>query len=479
METMKLGLSDIACTVRTYPLLLSGLLLFWVWQLSFFQGPSFVLSKPALLPEAFPAIAPFVGAAFFAYLAAALFWRRAPILYGAKGFDAACTLALSLGVVMTILLPLAGIGDDTEQLACFVIGSVAMGVGSALFNMQIGFTVARIPQRLVPYASVIPIVGGSMVLAVIMRASTVAQCVILVLLPIGFVLLLRRARSARDARRYYRLGADSRPKPPRRYFATAFMHGISMGILFSLLALEPVGELGPVLQPASFLVGAALVALCVYKLRMDYNGLLYKIGIPLLSLGLLMMALLPDVGLVGGAVYLVGYCFINVIMMCLNMYFVAGLGFSPVYIIGFSTLAMVLGQVIGIALGPCLSFVLGPDLAVLLMGCGIAFALPVAALYCLDEKNMLSGWGSVKIERGEDRPRDHTLRLVSVEYGLSGRETDVLELVARGNTRKVVASSLHLSEDTVKTYLKTLYAKLGVHTKQEVLDLLEQKERER
>jgi DNA-binding NarL/FixJ family response regulator len=45
---------------------------------------------------------------------------------------------------------------------------------------------------------------------------------------------------------------------------------------------------------------------------------------------------------------------------------------------------------------------------------------------------------------------------------LSMREREVLALVARGMTNREVAHELYLSVDTVKTYVKRLYSKMGV-----------------
>lgn len=44
---------------------------------------------------------------------------------------------------------------------------------------------------------------------------------------------------------------------------------------------------------------------------------------------------------------------------------------------------------------------------------------------------------------------------------LSGRERDLLELAAAGHTTPEIASRLHLSPNTVKTYWQRLYEKLG------------------
>jgi two-component system, NarL family, response regulator LiaR len=48
---------------------------------------------------------------------------------------------------------------------------------------------------------------------------------------------------------------------------------------------------------------------------------------------------------------------------------------------------------------------------------------------------------------------------------LSDRESEVLALIARGLTNAQIAEELYLSIETVKTYVKRLYAKLDVHNR--------------
>jgi DNA-binding NarL/FixJ family response regulator len=48
---------------------------------------------------------------------------------------------------------------------------------------------------------------------------------------------------------------------------------------------------------------------------------------------------------------------------------------------------------------------------------------------------------------------------------LTGRERDVLRLLARGNNQNDIASSLFLSPKTVATHIQHILAKLGVHSR--------------
>jgi LuxR family maltose regulon positive regulatory protein len=45
---------------------------------------------------------------------------------------------------------------------------------------------------------------------------------------------------------------------------------------------------------------------------------------------------------------------------------------------------------------------------------------------------------------------------------LSPRETDILTLIAQGLSNKETARSLDIAPETVKSYLKSVFAKLGV-----------------
>lgn len=55
---------------------------------------------------------------------------------------------------------------------------------------------------------------------------------------------------------------------------------------------------------------------------------------------------------------------------------------------------------------------------------------------------------------------------------LATREREILELILANKRRKEIADALCLSENTVKTYTRTLYSKLGVKSREELYALL-------
>ncbi|HYJ49182.1 MAG TPA: response regulator transcription factor [Microbacterium sp.] len=54
------------------------------------------------------------------------------------------------------------------------------------------------------------------------------------------------------------------------------------------------------------------------------------------------------------------------------------------------------------------------------------------------------------------------MRMPTPEAVLTARETEVLQLVARGNSNKQIAVALGIGESTVKTHLLKIFEKLGV-----------------
>ena len=55
------------------------------------------------------------------------------------------------------------------------------------------------------------------------------------------------------------------------------------------------------------------------------------------------------------------------------------------------------------------------------------------------------------------------IQVIRNRYRLSTREAEVAELVARGNTVARIAEELVVSENTIRTHMRRLYAKLDIH----------------
>lgn len=86
-------------------------------------------------------------------------------------------------------------------------------------------------------------------------------------------------------------------------------------------------------------------------------------------------------------------------------------------------------------------------------------------------------WGNTRSEHQFETPVksvDQTFSELQELFGLTPRETEVAQLTSQGRSKSAIAEIMGLSENTVRSYAKSLYKKLDVHSKQEFLDVVEE-----
>ena len=65
------------------------------------------------------------------------------------------------------------------------------------------------------------------------------------------------------------------------------------------------------------------------------------------------------------------------------------------------------------------------------------------------------------------------LEAFASDYGLTRREAEVVPYIYKGRSAKVIAGTLCVSESTVRTHIRRIYEKTEVHSKQELIDLID------
>jgi two-component system, NarL family, response regulator LiaR len=77
----------------------------------------------------------------------------------------------------------------------------------------------------------------------------------------------------------------------------------------------------------------------------------------------------------------------------------------------------------------------------------------------------------VLTQRSQHAQIDKALRWPGREIGLTERESELLSLLSTGMTNRELGSHLYVSENTIKTQLRGLYAKLGVRNRAQAASL--------
>ncbi len=78
--------------------------------------------------------------------------------------------------------------------------------------------------------------------------------------------------------------------------------------------------------------------------------------------------------------------------------------------------------------------------------------------------------------RPQSADLDERCAIVAHRFQLTPREAEVLALLARGRTSPIIQEKLVVSQNTVRTHVRHIYAKLGVHSQQELINLVDEAE---
>jgi DNA-binding NarL/FixJ family response regulator len=68
--------------------------------------------------------------------------------------------------------------------------------------------------------------------------------------------------------------------------------------------------------------------------------------------------------------------------------------------------------------------------------------------------------------------RTEAMESVALIGKLTERESEIAGLLLKGRTYRMIAGELFLSENTIKTHIKSLYSKLNIKSKGELISLM-------
>lgn len=72
---------------------------------------------------------------------------------------------------------------------------------------------------------------------------------------------------------------------------------------------------------------------------------------------------------------------------------------------------------------------------------------------------------------GREVSSDGVIACIADAYGLTPRETDVVRYVSQGYSLEKAAGMLGVTINTVRTHMRSIYAKLGIHNRQDLIDM--------
>lgn len=275
------------------------------------------------------------------------------------------------------------------------------------------------------------------------------------------------------------LPAKSKSQPPQ-----LVLTGLSVVMVYAAIGFIDTSCQAVVIRLAGFdvdvptFVGSSLgiamvVGTVLFSIKIGFSGL-YRWLIPLLvaSAALCAMGAAGSMLAQGSAIAIVdGADMCLQAVVYLSAFELARSGFvSAAMGIGLGQAAIQLGVLVGHLGARAMEDTASDPLGMAFVALGMAVLLSVARSLLPQQ----AFWPASKRDTQESQEESDTspaLQWVAGTYGLSARETQVLAYLAKGRTQPYIRDELQLSKSTVSTHVKHIYQKLGVHSKQELIDL--------
>jgi len=351
------------------------------------------------------------------------------------------------------------------------------GIPFAFVLTAWGKTFGSVPTE----ASTVEVFVGSLVAALVclifaLAADTVVFSVAIRLLPLASVVNIqvpteedmpkRAASDAEDAQ----VGALS-----LKIIAGTVAFGAAAGLFEATGAASAAAGLA--IHPMTMVLFGAFLIGSVSLLLSDGFGRgaalnkSYRLAVFIMMMGVLLAPwpALAQTIMPGEAVVMAGYLGLETVLVSLFLVLAEIAALDPALAFSRGFLALFAGELLGVLLANCLSGALVQDTlpyVVIALAGGLVL---VSYVFLFTERDFDALSQIVEVtDRFED-----TCEAIAERFGLSSREAEILAFALRGRSSERIAQELVISKSTVDTHLRRIYAKAGVHSRQELLDLAE------
>ena len=281
--------------------------------------------------------------------------------------------------------------------------------------------------------------------------------------------------------------SDDAKKVPldKRIRVLFFIFGIAFGLAWMLILASY-----PEKVFTAFIISIAAGAALLFLIRQDavihdhYVTTLIRVCVAVLGVSFLLLAFSDGTpALIFLSIICASWQLFSIVDASLLMRHASKYGFSIPRHTAVGRMGNYVGFVLGTILGVLTPAMLGQSAIVIL--CVIMTAtMVVSGMLLFPFENRTSPDASNQIETIVEAPAaplpqslQESCRSVAALYGLSQREEEILQFLVKGRNNRVIAESLFISENTAKTHVYNIYKKMGVHSRQEALDIVEMIER--
>jgi DNA-binding CsgD family transcriptional regulator len=399
----------------------------------------------------------------------------------------------------------------------FYIGAFLTGLGTGVIALKCGELYGELtPQKALIYAALSQIVIvilffftlGNENYQPVAGGPSLGGIIALLALPMVAALLVSMkparqvSKTAEDAIAYqhdFKLLSPVFWKFLFAVFILTLATSLVSGLNISLAPPSATLRSSNTLMLLRILVAAVFFILALRAFRRIDFGKLYLFIMVAVAIAVVVLPLIAGFG--GPLGLTIGFFFntFDFIVWCLLASIAFQKKISPIIVFGFGRGIFMAGSAIGWYLGmnlmpafeaSSMDTIVYVALAVLILVCvTLVFSerdfdrlfTPIAEVeLILDDisLNTSSGTNGAEDQRNPERPFAKACKRVGTDAQLSAREQDVFELLALGRGSENIATKLSISLNTARTHTHNVYAKLNVHSRQGLIDLVE-KERQK
>jgi DNA-binding CsgD family transcriptional regulator len=430
-------------------------------------------------------------------LIAAVCWKRVTVLIDNRA------VVVSFGLFATIATALLGFSPILGHTS-FIICAICTGLGTSFLCLKVGRIYGSVSLSDSLTAGAVSLIFAGLLYFVGIGISLDVRLFYIALLPLISALLL--ALRSPDLIEGFEAVTDTGGAQPtasggvqaarsferklivRLSIASALIAivaGIGKGLSSSISASETFAQQG-IETVFAIMVIAVFIIVAINKQNIRRG--VYQVYSGLMVIGIAMLLASPF-GF--PLAYLsIGKESLWLVLSCFMTYIAFRFDLSPIWVFGIGQASYFLSSTAGWVIGFVLSGQYYDGLLQNTAGFALAFLVVLVLVYVFNGKDLsrITSLSVKGMSDGLDEPNDissdglfgkdnQALSLLAdtqSKLGLSDREIEVMRLFAQGRSASWIADTLIVSTSTVRSHIRAVYIKTGVHSRQELLDFLTQ-----
>lgn len=230
-------------------------------------------------------------------------------------------------------------------------------------------------------------------------------------------------------------------------------------------------------QPVGVRGACSLVFLVAYlTVFRDHVGVLFKTCFYVLVAGFVVMVIglfVSTLRNLSGVMVSAGYCGFDILVWTMIAFHAYASPNQPAKTVAVAMTCEQVGILLGMFLGKAFGLAeLDPSATSIVMIVLAMVALAVLVAYTEYGSRMWSLLIETSLGRELPASEDGGVLALAEQFGLTKREKEVIALLLQGRSMGYIAEKTFVSENTIKSHVQHVYRKCGVHSKQELIDLV-------